>query len=96
VHVRVVDLAGTPVPEAVVRLQALAESEPYTAEQRQTSTFFETANRLARTGVDGSVEFRGVPAGKVTVVASRPGGKLAKQEALVERGRTLELAISVP
>lgn len=96
VRIKVVDWAGAPVPEATVRLQASGESEPYTAEQRQTRTVFEAANRLARTGVDGSVEFRGVPAGTVTVAAGRPGGRLVKQEALLERARTLELTFRVP
>lgn len=96
VRARVVGPGGTPVPGAMVRLQALAEAEAFTAEQRQSRTFWEAANRLAPTGADGTVEFRGVPAGRVTVVAGRPGGKLIKQEALVERGRTLELVIAVP
>ncbi len=96
VRVGVVSLGGTPVPGAMVRLQALAEVEGYTAEQRQSRTFREAAHRLARTGADGWVEFRGVPAGTVTIVAGRPGGKLTKHEGLVERGRTLEVAISVP
>lgn len=86
VRVKVVDSAGAPVPEAVVRLQASGESEPYTADQRQTNTVFEATNRLGRTGLDGSVEFRGVPAGTVTVVASRPGGRLVKQEAFLAGG----------
>lgn len=96
VRVRVVGIGGTPVPGAMVRLQALAEAEAFTAEQRQSRTFWEAANRLAPAGADGTVEFRGVPAGRVTIVAGRPGGKLIKQEALLERGRTLELVVSVP
>ena len=96
VRVRVIGPGGAPVPGAMVRLQASAEALSYTGEQRRSRTFWEATHRLSPAGTDGWVEFRGIPPGRVTVVAGRPGGKLVKQEAVLELGRALDLIVAVP
>lgn len=96
VRVRVVTPTGQPAAGAAVRLRAAADLAAYTAEQRRTRAFFEATQRLAFAGPDGMVEFRGLPPGKVTVVASRPGAKGARVEADLVSGQALSLGVIVP
>lgn len=96
VRVNVLAGDGRPLSGALVRLRARSDAEEYSAEQRRSRVFLRMANRMASTGPDGSVQFTGVPAGGVTLVASRPGGKPVRLEALVERAAALNLSISVP
>ncbi len=96
VRVNVLAEDGRPLSGAIVRLRAGSDAAEYSVEQRQSRVFLRMANRMATTGADGSVQFTGVPAGRVTVVASRPGGKPVRLESLVERAAALNLSISVP
>lgn len=96
VRVRVVTPTGQPAAGAAVRLWAAADLAAYTAEQRRTRAFFEATQRLAFAGPDGWVEFGGLPPGKVTVVASRPGAKGARVEADLVSGQALSLGVIVP
>ncbi|MCS6954579.1 MAG: carboxypeptidase-like regulatory domain-containing protein, partial [Bryobacteraceae bacterium] len=96
VRVRVVTPAGQPAAGAAVRLHAGAEGAGYTAEQRLTRAYFEATQRMAFAGADGAVEFRGVPAGKVTIVASRPGVKPVRVEAMAVAGQASQLSLILP
>jgi protocatechuate 3,4-dioxygenase beta subunit len=96
VRVRVVTPSGQPATGTAVRLRAQADAAPYSPEQRQMRAFFEATQRLAFAGSDGTVEFRGVPPGKVTVVASRLGAKPARLEVSVAQAQAAEATVVVP
>jgi protocatechuate 3,4-dioxygenase beta subunit len=96
VRVRVVTPGGEPATGAAVRLRAQADAALYSPQQRQMRAFFEATQRLAFAEGNGTVEFRGVPPGKVTVVASRLGARPAKVEVSVGQGQAVEATVVVP
>ncbi len=93
---KVVDATGAPVTGAYVRLHASAKDEGYPAEAMQSRSLHAAANRRARTGVDGSFEFRGVPSGEAVLIAGRTGSRLTKTELIIQKGPTSPIVVSVP
>lgn len=92
----VVDDSGAAVSGAYVRLEASGSEEGYSAEAKQTGSVRAALNRRAKTGADGSFEFRGVPAGPAVLVAGRPGSRLVKNGLLIGRGEVSNISVRVP
>lgn len=72
---RLRDAGGTAAQGVTVRLRAQADLEDFSPEERSSLGLVLKATRQATTGSDGSFGFRGVPAGKVTLVAEDAAGR---------------------
>jgi hypothetical protein len=83
--------AGAPAAGVNVRIQCLPAAGEFSLEERTSTSFLLRSNKRTTTGPDGGYEFRGVPAGRVIIVASLPGAKPVKAEGISEPGGTLTI-----
>ena len=88
---RVFNAAGAPVSGVSVRMRCLVDPGEFSREERTSMSFLSRSNKRVTTGPDGGYEFRGVPAGRVIVVASRPGAKPVMAEGVSQPGGALEI-----
>ncbi len=93
---RVRNTAGLGIPGLTVRLRAEGELEDFSAEERSSLSFVLKANQRATSGPDGSFEFKGLPAGKLILVAEDSADRRTKREAVVQRAESLTLDLTLP
>ncbi len=82
---------GAPAAGVTVRMRCLPPAGKPSTEERTSVGFLSRSNGRMTTRPDGAYEFRGVPAGRVIVVASRPGTKPVKGEGIASQGATLNI-----
>jgi hypothetical protein len=92
---KVFDAAGAPAGGVNVRMRCLPAAGEFSSEELTSASFLLRSNKRTTTGPDGGYEFRGVPAGRVMVVASRPGAKPVKAEGTSEPGGTLNIDLTL-
>ena len=93
---RIFNEKGTPVAGVTVRMRCLPPAGQSSTEEMTSISFLSKSNRRMTTGPDGSYEFRGVPAGRVIVVASRPGATPVKGEGIAKQGAMLNIDLVLP
>jgi hypothetical protein len=85
---------SSPIAGLKVMLRATGDGEPYSAEVRSGSAFQSQAVRV-KAFSGQSVEFHGVPAGRITVIAEASGQR-RKVDAVVRREEPLVVRIPLP
>jgi hypothetical protein len=92
---RVTDAAGSPLAGVPVRIRAFADIADFSPEDRQSPDFSRIGNRQTFSAPDGSYNFQGVPAGRVVLVAGRPGPSATKREDTVRADQELTINLAV-
>jgi hypothetical protein len=91
---RVLDPAGSPLAGVPVRIRAFADLADFSSDDRQSPGFALVGNRQTLSASDGSYIFQGVPAGRVVLIAGRPGPSATKREDSLRPGQDLTVDLN--
>jgi hypothetical protein len=92
----VLDRLGKPASGVLVRLRASADRESLDADQRSSLALARLTSKSARSNVDGTFSFAGVPLGQFTLIAGENPVVTAKREQLTLSGETAAITLQLP
>ncbi len=92
----VMDRYGKPAPGVLVRLQASADRESLSADQRASIALARSANKSVRSQSDGAFSFAGVPLGSFTIIAGEAPLVTSARNQLSTSGETASVILRLP